>query len=319
MPNNKDTSISYNDSYIEDFISAIHSRKRITGFKHTYYNYPARFSPEFARKAILTFTDTDDFIVDPFVGGGTTLTEARILGRRSLGTDLNELAIFITRLKTMLLSHAEADELARWCDNTPKHLNIRKLVNINKTDSFLSYTKNLSTKQLWPIRKTLELALKRINYLNSNKTRNFARGILLKSGQWALDGRKQYPSAGNLRDKIQEFGHDMIESALSYTTMVRKADALSGSTWKRRNRCILTSAENIPQYIKDVTDKAPKLILTSPPYPGVHVLYHRWQVDGGKETGVPYWITNKSDGYGASFYTFGSRQARSLSATISTF
>jgi hypothetical protein len=52
--------------------------------------------------------------------------------------------------------------------------------------------------------------------------------------------------------------------------------------------------------------------LTSPPYPGVHVLYHRWQIGGRKETPAPFWIANCQDGYGASFYTFGDRKQQDL-------
>ena len=52
---------------------------------------------------------------------------------------------------------------------------------------------------------------------------------------------------------------------------------------------------------------APRLVLTSPPYPGVHVNYHRWQVLGRRETPAPYWIANRLDGSGASYYTFGHR------------
>jgi hypothetical protein len=34
--------------------------------------------------------------------------------------------------------------------------------------------------------------------------------------------------------------------------------------------------------------RPPRLVVTSPTYPGVHVLYHRWQVDGrGLRPGVP--------------------------------
>jgi hypothetical protein len=54
--------------------------------------------------------------------------------------------------------------------------------------------------------------------------------------------------------------------------------------------------------------------LTSPPYPGVHVLYHRWQVDGRKETPAPFWIANKLDGAGASYYTMGDRKQAGLSS-----
>ncbi len=54
--------------------------------------------------------------------------------------------------------------------------------------------------------------------------------------------------------------------------------------------------------------RAPKLVLTSPPYPGVHVLYHRWQVDGRKEAPLPFMIANKLDGAGSSYYTMGDRK-----------
>jgi hypothetical protein len=53
---------------------------------------------------------------------------------------------------------------------------------------------------------------------------------------------------------------------------------------------------------------APHLVLTSPPYPGVHVLYHRWQVDGRKEASLPFMIANKLDGAGSSYYTMGDRK-----------
>ena len=50
------------------------------------------------------------------------------------------------------------------------------------------------------------------------------------------------------------------------------------------------------------------LVVTSPPYPGIHMLYHRWQVDGRRESPAPYWILHCEDGEGASFYTFGGRE-----------
>src|SRR6202011_3107871 len=53
--------------------------------------------------------------------------------------------------------------------------------------------------------------------------------------------------------------------------------------------------------------RAPRLVVTSPPYPGVHVLYHRWQVDGRKEAPLPFMIANKLDGAGSSYYTMGDR------------
>jgi hypothetical protein len=54
--------------------------------------------------------------------------------------------------------------------------------------------------------------------------------------------------------------------------------------------------------------RAPRLVVTSPPYPGVHVLYHRWQVDGRKEAPLPFMIANKLYGSGSSYYTMGDRK-----------
>jgi hypothetical protein len=76
-----------------------------------------------------------------------------------------------------------------------------------------------------------------------------------------------------------------------------------------RNRVLLhrsgAGLEEEPIFVK--RSVMPKLVFTSPPYPGVNVLYHRWQYRGRKETPAPYWIANVPDGYGQSFYTGGSQ------------
>jgi hypothetical protein len=76
----------------------------------------------------------------------------------------------------------------------------------------------------------------------------------------------------------------------------------------RGNRLLLcrsTSGMETEKSLEKVTK--PTLVVTSPPYAGVHILYHRWQVQGRRETSAPYWITAQKDGHAASHYTFGSR------------
>jgi hypothetical protein len=50
------------------------------------------------------------------------------------------------------------------------------------------------------------------------------------------------------------------------------------------------------------------LVVTSPPYAGVHALYHRWQVRSRKETSLPYSVLGMSDGKSESYYTLASRK-----------
>ena len=75
-----------------------------------------------------------------------------------------------------------------------------------------------------------------------------------------------------------------------------------------RVRVINRSAAGLENDKALALSQAPQLVVTSPPYPGVHVLYHRWQVDGRKETPAPFWIANKLDGAGSSYYTMGDRK-----------
>jgi DNA modification methylase len=53
----------------------------VAGLTHNFYRYPARFSPKLARAAIEAFTEPGDLVLDPFVGGGTTLVETMVLRR----------------------------------------------------------------------------------------------------------------------------------------------------------------------------------------------------------------------------------------------
>ena len=79
-------------------------------------------------------------------------------------------------------------------------------------------------------------------------------------------------------------------------------------------RRLMTSSAADPTLVKALRRYGvhPRLILTSPPYPGVHVLYHRWQVLGRRETPAPYWIAGIQDGHSGSYYTMGSRSELGL-------
>ncbi len=81
-------------------VSALRAAARdispVEGYTHNFYRYPARFSPVFVRQTIETLTNPGDLVIDPFVGGGTTVVEALALGRRRVGADISSLATFIT-------------------------------------------------------------------------------------------------------------------------------------------------------------------------------------------------------------------------------
>lgn len=69
---------------------------------HGVFRYPAKFHPPIARRLIELVTTEGQTVLDPFCGSGTLLVEAAVLGRNSVGADIDPLAVFITRAKTSL-------------------------------------------------------------------------------------------------------------------------------------------------------------------------------------------------------------------------
>lgn len=71
-------------------------------FTHCYHNYPAMMIPQVARTLIQEFRPDGKFalLFDPYMGSGTSLVEASLLGINSIGTDLNPLARLMTKVKT---------------------------------------------------------------------------------------------------------------------------------------------------------------------------------------------------------------------------
>lgn len=52
------------------------------------HRHPGKMLPALARRAIETYSDPGDLVVDPMCGIGTTLVEASLLGRRTIGVEL---------------------------------------------------------------------------------------------------------------------------------------------------------------------------------------------------------------------------------------
>lgn len=67
---------------------------------HGLHKYKARFFPRLAR---MLLQEADGPVLDPFVGSGTTLLEASLLGVPSMGVDIDPLSCRITEAKLELL------------------------------------------------------------------------------------------------------------------------------------------------------------------------------------------------------------------------
>ena len=234
------------------------------------------------------------------MGGGTTVVEALAAGRRAVGIDINGLAHFVKRVKTTPLSERDAGELQKWV----RSLHLRRPIAANPGGDWLDHqARNLPED----VRLFFEALLQTIPALRFQRQRRFARCALLRVGQWALDNRQHLPPAEEMRTKLEEGVEDMLEGLREFVEAAQSAGINKNKITASRSLIHGSVADSATHGTMRHNGAGPNLVLTSPPYPGVHVLYHRWQVSGRRETPAPYWLADLRDGHGASYYTMGGR------------
>ena len=300
----------YDTEVVARLRSSLATRRHTSGLTHNFYHYPARFPPDVARAVIETFSDPGDWILDPFMGGGTAVVEGLATGRRVIGVDINALAHFVTAVRTTPLSIADEKEILAWSVCAAEKL----------AASDVSWVERPQIDNLPNAVETfIAGAVALSEGLGVLRRRAFARCALLRLGQWALDCRDfEAPRRKRLGQQLPVIVRSMLDGLRAFETAC--ADAEVGKKEITGRRVLMHRSaigiETLPQ-IRRLGAK-PRLVFTSPPYPGVHVLYHRWQYRGRKETSAPYWIASVPDGYGASFYTCGSRTPTGLRTYFTT-
>lgn len=291
------------------FCAAVGNADPVSGHTHNFYRYPARFSPVFAKSVIESFSKPGDTVLDPFVGGGTAAVEALAAGRKFIGVDLNPIATFVTSVKSRPLSpHKLA--LARnvleevvacrpWARGTAMS---------SKADPrFLNAP--------WWIRGILYRLMAQLSALADGEVLEFLQCGVLRTAQWAMDCRARMPASSDFMSAFHANVSQMAEQMDEYRRRLRLVGLTGARSLKERLLVLARSTAGL-----DGDERVPvgwlpvRLVVTSPPYPGVHVLYHRWQVQGRRETPTPFAILNMPDGRGASYFTLGSRHGAGVRA-----
>jgi len=270
----------------------------VSGTTHSFYHYPARFSPVIARTVIETLSEPGDWVLDPFMGGGTSIIEGACLGRKMLGVDINTLAHFIARVRTTPLSPTDEEDIREWAGDAALKFARGQVKDIDQAQ-----VENLPEG----VKVFIAGALGESRGLSKSQ-RAFARCVLLRLGQWALDCRDfAAPRRRRLGEKLPELTAEMIQGLREFVASCRASGVRKARIVRnRRLLCRSATGLELDPRVAGLVGR-PRLVLTSPPYPGVHVLYHRWQYRGRKETAAPYWIASLNDGHCGSFYTGGSR------------
>jgi DNA modification methylase len=234
---------------------------------HTLHPYPAKFIPQIPRKAILEWSQKNDIIYDPFCGCGTTLLEASLLGRESIGTDNNAVAVLVSKAKTAYYQPGDIELVQNFAEKVqsllPKAKVRSDLIPISKNFDYwfskevierLSALKGLILETTEPVR-TLLLAcfsaiIVRVSYQDSDT--RYAR--IERSIDPTLVDRA-------FRAKIKEVSESLVKIVVS-----ERAIANIYQTDARDAACIQNGSVS--------------LIVTSPPYLNAfdYHKYHRQRI-----------------------------------------
>jgi len=231
-------------------------RSQTTAFTHAYHRYPAKFIPQIVRKLIEDYAPNNTQVVcDPFGGCGTTLVEAKLLGHKSIGFDINPVAKLITQTKTTPIKPRTL------ANNRNKFLEYYKTMTPNFTNRHERIAYWFDEETIQELDK-IYFAIKKIKDYNtrrfflcafSHNLKNCSRW-LMKSIKPTIDKNKVIPNP--------------LESFLRHLdSMIKKNEQFYSELIKSGYEKV-----SAKMYRRDSTKKLPldsnsiDLIITSPPY-----------------------------------------------------
>ncbi len=239
-------------------------RSQTTAFTHDYHRYPAKFIPQIVRKLIEDYAPSGTQIVcDPFGGCGTTLVEAKLLGHKSVGFDINPVAKLITQTKTtpikprtltnhrakflsyyenaLQASHNHHARISYWFDDqTVAELDkiyfaIKKIKNHNVRRFFLcAFSHNLKNCSRW-LMKSIKPTIDKdkvvpnpkesfLRHLDSMIKKNKRFYSTLAQSGFTNIGAKMYRRDSTKKFPIKAEAIDLIITSPPYVTSYEYAD-----------------------------------------------------------------------------------------------
>ena len=122
---------------------------------HGIFRYFGKFPPSIATYLITTFSTTDELVIDPMCGSGSTALECKLLNRSCVINDINPLSIAITKAKTTYIAE---DRLTRALNKIVK--NYKPLT----VDEYPFTPSDLENYQHWFLEET-ENSLRGLKFL----------------------------------------------------------------------------------------------------------------------------------------------------------
>ncbi len=234
-------------------------------FVHSFHSYPCKFPPFLPRQIINNYAKKTDVIFDPFVGSGTTLVEATLLGHSSIGSDINPLSCLLSKVKSQPLSRSDILEINVFLkDLVARYRRSGKVENFTYPSISHWFQENV-VRELSFIRES-------IKKLSSAKVRNFLlivfSSIIVKVSNQESDTR--YAS---INKKIKDL--DTLTLFIKKTEKILSFYDQYASRGKELGKSKVVQLDG--RNLISIKDNSVDIIITSPPYANTYdyYLYHK--------------------------------------------
>ena len=228
------------------------SSQKLQYFTHGFFRYYGKFPPPIASRFLEEYhTKSDELILDPMVGSGTTLVEASIRNEDAVGLDVNELSVMISKAKTTYINPKKIkDCLIEFEKFTTKK--ITKIDSFTPNDKYLEHwfhTKNIL--ELANIRRFIESKQEDPKISNLLKV-GLASIIRNVSRASKAMGRMFLDPALEEVDTYQMY----VKKILKYVEVMEKWESN-----KKTQKVYVKNAKNIP-----LKDNSVGMTICHPPY-----------------------------------------------------
>lgn len=266
---------------------------------HYLFRYPAKFHPPVARTLIERFSEPGQHVLDPFCGSGTLLVEAATVGRHAVGTDIDPVAVFVSRLKTRCYNVEAVRRTAEHVlgrlerlERSAEEYERRMFEDIEKDEMWAT----VDAEDLWVpkipnllhwFRKYVVVDLARmlrvIDDVKDDTHREFLR-LCFASIIRGASNADPVPVSGleytsHMREKDAK-GRLVNPFKLYRRTMKRSLKAIAAYREKAHAEAQVKVHQNDALRLADAwTGPMPDLIITSPPYHNAVNYYRRHQLE----------------------------------------
>jgi DNA modification methylase len=271
----------------QELLELVLDADKTTYLTHNFHPFPCKFIPQLPRYLIERFSKHGEVVLDPFCGSGTTLVEAKLSGRASIGVDILPISQLIAKVKTTKLAESEIKKIPRILEKMNQNIlayyskqnetpNLYSYLDIDNLRNVIEFTiPDFHNRDHWfQPRVQNELAIIKA-VITSEKISSdlkdflllaFSNVIMAASNQ---ESETRYAALNKKKVPLQIFQHysnrikDMVPRIQEFNKYASDEPA----------KAYLADSRELSFIAENSVD----LVVTSPPYPNVYdyYLYHK--------------------------------------------